>query len=191
MKLARPDDDSTEVESSLIVPVTEAMADVEPWRKRLDPFSARGMPTHVTVEYPFLPPSRLTADVLATLEGIFTTVAAFHFELMSVQWFDERVIWLAPEPDDAFRRMTADVIEKWPDLRPYGGPPGLVPPHLTIGVSEPREHLAEAGRALEPLLPIACTAGEVWLMTGTSEPRSWTIEGRFALGAAPAVRELR
>ncbi len=188
MKLARPDDDSTEVESSLIVPVSEAMLDVEPWRERLDPFSARGMPTHVTVEYPFLPPSRLTADVHATLEGIFRTVGAFHFELMSVQWFDERVVWLAPEPDDVFRRMTTDVMEHWPDLRPYGGPPGLVPPHLTIGVSELPEHLAEAGRALEPLLPIACTAGEVWLMTGTSEPGSWTIDGRFALGVAPAIR---
>ena len=108
MKLARPDDDSTEVESSLIVPVSEAMPDVEPWRERLDPFSARGMPTHVTVEYPFLPPLRLTPDVHTTLARIFSTVAAFHFRSMSVQWFDERVIWLAPEPDDVFRRMISE-----------------------------------------------------------------------------------
>ena len=111
MKLARPDDDSTEVESSLIVPVTEAMLEVEPWRERLDPFSARGMPTHVTVEYPFLPPSRLSADVLTTLEGIFSTVAAFDFELTSVQWFDERVVWLAPECRfQLFIRCIADEV---------------------------------------------------------------------------------
>lgn len=183
MKLARRDDVSTAVETSLIVPVTAAMADVEPWRERLDPFSARGMPTHVTVEYPFLPRDQIDGDVLATLGDIFVAVTAFRFELTSVRWFDDRVIWLAPKPDLDFRVMTAAVLEHWPRLRPYGGPPGLVPPHLTIGVSEPRERLEEAGAALEPLLPIACAADEVWLMSGSSAAGSWSIDARFALGA--------
>lgn len=182
MKLATRADVSTEVETSLIVPVTQAMADVEPWRERLDPFSARGMPTHVTVEYPFLSPSEIDDDVISSLAAIFDAVPAFGFELTEVRWFDERVVWLAPEPDARFRQLTASVMDRWPALRPYGDVPGLVPPHLTIGVSEPRERLEGAARALEPLLPIACTAEEVWLMAGSSAPGSWTIEARFPLG---------
>ena len=182
MKVASRADVSTEVETSLIVPVTQAMADVEPWRERLDPFSARGMPTHVTVEYPFLPTPELDDGVRSSLAVIFGAVPAFGFELTEVRWFDDRVVWLAPEPDARFRQLTASVIDRWPSLRPYGGLPGLVPPHLTIGVSEPRERLEEAARALEPSLPIACTAEEVWLMAGSSAPGSWAIEARFPLG---------
>jgi 2'-5' RNA ligase len=186
VKVASRADVSTEVETSLIVPVTQAMADVEPWRERLDPFSARGMPTHVTVEYPFLPPAALDDGLHASLAAIFDSVPAFEFELTGVRWFDDRVVWLAPEPDARFRQLTASVMDRWPTLRSYGGSPGLVPPHLTIGVSEPRERLEEAARALEPLLPIACTAEEVWLMAGSSAPRSWTIESRFLLAANAA-----
>ena len=184
MRVASRDDVSTEIETSLIVPVNEAMADVEPWRERLDPFSARGMPTHVTVEYPFLPPAAIDDAVRSSLAGIFASVPAFGFELTEVRWFDERVVWLAPEPDARFRDMTASVMDRWPTLRPYGGLPGLVPPHLTIGVSEPRERLEEAAHALEPRLPIDCTAREVWLMSGSSAPGSWTIESRFSLRQA-------
>lgn len=186
MKVASPDDVSTQVETSLIVPVTEAMADVEPWRERLDPFSARGMPTHVTVEYPFLSPSDADDGIRSSLAAIFGSVPAFGFELTEVRWFDDRVVWLAPAPDALFRHMTASVMDHWPTLRPYGGLPGLVPPHLTIGVSEPRERLEAAARALEPRLPIACTAQEVWLMSGSSAPGSWRIEARFPLGADAA-----
>ncbi len=182
MRVASRDDASTEVETSLIVPIDEAMADVEPWRERLDPFSARGMPTHVTVEYPFLPPAELSDGVLALLAEIFASVPPFEFELTQVKWFDDRVVWLAPEPDVLFRHMTASIMEHWPRLRPYGGQPGLVPPHLTIGVSEPYPRLQEAASALEPLLPIACNAREVWLMSGSSTPGSWTTEARFPLG---------
>ena len=183
MKVATRDDASTEVESSLIVPVHEAVVDVEPWRQRLDPFSARGMMTHITVEYPFLPPSQLDAAVTGDLRSMFESEPGFTFELTSVRWFEERVVWLAPEPDVLFRHLTATVMGRWPHLRPYGGPPGLVPPHLTVGVSEPLERLQEAATALGPVLPIACSAREVWLMTGHSAPGSWTIEERFDLGA--------
>jgi len=186
MKVARKGEFSTAVETSLIVPVTQAMADVEPWRRRLDPFSARGMPTHVTVEYPFLPLSDVDDGVRSSLAAIFGSVAAFGFKLVEVRWFDERVVWLAPAPDVLFRNMTASVMDHWPTLRPYGGLPGLVPPHLTIGVSEPRDRLEEAARALEPSLPIACTADEVWLMAGSSAPGSWKIETRFPLGLESA-----
>ena len=182
MRVASRDDVSSQVETSLIVPVTQAMADVEPWREQLDPFSTRGMPTHVTVEYPFLPRSDLDDAVRSSLAAIFESVPAFGFELTEARWFDDRVVWLAPEPDAMFRHMTASVMDHWPKLRPYGGPPGLVPPHLTIGVSEPRARLEEAARALEPRLPIACTAEEVWLMSGSSAPGSWAIEARFTLG---------
>jgi hypothetical protein len=169
------------VQTSLIVPIEAAMADVEPLRERLDPFSARGMPTHVTVEYPFLPIERIDEPIVAALRGIFDRASAFEFQLTTVRWFDQRVIWLAPEPDDTFVRMTAAVIDRWPDLRPYGGLPGKVPPHLTIGVDHTVRELEDAGGHMEPLLPIDCVADEVWLMSGSGAPGSWKIESRFPL----------
>jgi len=85
MRVASRDDVSTGVETSLVVPVTEAMAAVEPWRERLDPFSAGGMPTHVTVEYPFLPPSDVDESVRSSLAAIFGSVPAFGFVLTEVR----------------------------------------------------------------------------------------------------------
>lgn len=172
-----------ETESSLIVPVRAAMAVVEPWRERLDPFSLRGMLTHVTVLYPFLPSTRFDAALIAELGEIFAVVPSFRFELTTVKWFEPNVVWLAPQPDDQFRRMTAAVQERWPDLRPYGGPPKKVPPHLTVGVSESVDRLEEAARHVEPFLPIEGVAEEVLLMTGSSAPGSWSIESRFRLAA--------
>ena len=177
-----------EPESSLIVPVPAAGV-VEPWREQLDPFSAYGMPAHVTVEYPFQPPALIDQDLVATLRNLFATMPSFRFELTSVKWFessstaggDARVVWLEPEPDERYRAMTAAVMDRWPDLRPYGGAPGKVPPHLTIGVSESVDRLTQAGHELEPSLPIDCVAQEVWLMTGSKAPGSWTIEARFPM----------
>ncbi|MFV2063658.1 MAG: 2'-5' RNA ligase family protein [Chloroflexota bacterium] len=178
-----------DLESSLIVPVPAATDVAEPWRERLDPFSAYGMPAHVTVEYPFLPPASIDDELLVTLREMFAAMPSFRYRLSSVEWFESSVVWLAPEPDERYREMTAAVMRRWPDLRPYGGPPGKVPPHLTLGVSDAHDRLVEAARHVEPSLPIDCLAEEVWLMTGSSAPGSWAIKARFTLaGPGPEPR---
>ncbi len=37
------------------------------------------------------------------------------------EWFGEDVPWLAPEPDEPFRDLTAAVWRAFPEQPPYGG----------------------------------------------------------------------
>src|SRR5712675_2883024 len=56
-------------ESALIVRVPAAEPHVSGLRARFDPAAALGVPAHVTVLYPFVPPDRITAAVLARVRA--------------------------------------------------------------------------------------------------------------------------
>ena len=58
MTSASPALDTTD--SAVVIPVPEAEAVVGPHRARLDPFAAWGVPAHVTVLAPFVPPHAIT-----------------------------------------------------------------------------------------------------------------------------------
>jgi hypothetical protein len=47
-------------ESTILVPVPEAEPVVGQLRARLDRAASRGIPAHVTVLYPFVPPGQIT-----------------------------------------------------------------------------------------------------------------------------------
>lgn len=42
------------------------------------------------------------------------------------------VTLIPPDPDDPFRRLTADLFQRWPDDPPYGDLITDPVPHLTI-----------------------------------------------------------
>jgi 2'-5' RNA ligase len=171
-------------ESALLIPVPSAAAVVDALRLRLDPSAGRGVPAHVTILYPFVPPEALDAAVAAELESLFGDVPAFSFELRTVKWFGTTVVWLAPEPDTPFRELTRRVTARWRDVPPYGGAVSDPVPHLTIGDGATSSELKEAARQVSESLPIAALAREVWLMTGTSSPNTWTLDAAFPLGGA-------
>jgi hypothetical protein len=54
-------------ESTILVPVPEAEPVVGQLRARLDRAASRGIPAHVTILYPFVPPGQITAAVLVVL----------------------------------------------------------------------------------------------------------------------------
>src|SRR5262245_17605350 len=58
-------------EPALIVAVPEAERAVARFRAALDLAAGWGVPAHVTVLYPFLPPQRINEDVLTTLSQNF------------------------------------------------------------------------------------------------------------------------
>ncbi len=72
-------------------------------RRRLDRAAGWGVPAHVTVLYPFLPPQALSGQVLATLSAVIASVRAFECTFATTAWFDQEVLWLAPEPEQPFR----------------------------------------------------------------------------------------
>ena len=168
-------------ESALLVALPEAEAAVGRFRAALDSSAALGVPAHVTVLYPFMPPGLITDEVMAELRRAFTTVPAFDVTLGSVGWFDNSVVYVHPSPAAPFRRLTSLVVERWPEWPPYGGRFGEPTPHLTIGDHGDPDDLRRAGEAVDAQLPIAAHVAEVQLYR---RAQSWTWCASFPLGSA-------
>lgn len=81
-------------ETALLLPVPAAEPAVGQHRARLDEAARDGVPAHITVLYPFLPPAGIDEMLLALLGRLFAGFAAFGFTLDKVGWFGEEVVWL-------------------------------------------------------------------------------------------------
>jgi len=171
----------TDRETAVLVPVTAAERVVSPHRSRLDGAAALGVPAHVTVLFPFVPPPLITPGVVDALATAVATVSAFGCEFNGTSWFGEDVLYLAPRPDEPFRALTRAVCAAFPGYLPYGGAFADTIPHLTIGErpaggSRPADGIADlraAEAAVLPLLPVRSRVDRVWLMAGSAVPGSW------------------
>lgn len=168
-------------ESAIIVPVQVPVA-VNRLRDRMDPSAPQGVPAHVTLLYPFMPPEELKEDVRRRVEEIVAAEHAFTFALTSVERWPN-VVYLAPEPDDPFRRLIHALAEAFPDYPPYEGAHADVVPHLTVAQDVPDDWYAAAEHALPAVLPIRDVAREAWLIGHTPE-RPWHTLWRLPLGEA-------
>jgi len=155
-----------ELQSALLLTVPAAEAAVGPHRARLDSNARDGVPAHLTVLYPFLPPAEIGPDALAGLSRLFAGIPRFAFTLDRVRWFGEAVVWLGPSDEAPFRALTELAVEAYPGCSPYGGIYEDVVPHRTIGHGGDPADLRAAAEAVRPLLPIATEATEVTLMAG-------------------------
>lgn len=166
--------------SGLIVEVPEAEPAVSLWRSQLDPMAALGVAAHITVLFPFAPPTSIDEATRDALRALFGAITVFDFRLVATRWFDQNVLWLAPDPAAPFRALTRAVTEAFPACPPYGGQFADVVPHLTIGDHGPADAMHAAERQLHIALPISSTARSVALMTELSTGR-WTRAERFPL----------
>src|ERR1700760_2313226 len=83
-------------QSALLLPVPAAEPAVGRHRARLDASARDGVPAHLTVLYPFLPPALIGDAVRASLRRLFAGFPAFAFTLDQVCWFGQDVGWLPP-----------------------------------------------------------------------------------------------
>jgi len=171
----------TESQSALIVEIPEAEAAVARWRERLDENAAMGIPAHITVLAPFMPPAELGPPVLAGLERLFGGVPRFRFQLARTAWFGAEVLWLAPDDPAPFRALTGRVHAALPACPPYGGQHEDVIPHRTVGLRQPLAEMRAAEESLRPQLPIEAQATAVTLLVGPSSGGQWTRMARFPL----------
>ena len=178
---------SSDRPSGLAVPL-RLPGPVAGMRRRWDRAARAGAQPHVTVLFPFLATSALTAAVRAELSGIAATVEPFEVAFRRVRRFDEGVVWIEPEPAEPFRRLTAAVVERWPDHPPYDGLFDEVIPHLTVveadGDAPPLAAIeAEVGAAM----PFQARADrlEVWRHDPAGR---WRPHWRLRLGGARFVR---
>jgi hypothetical protein len=178
----------TVVESAFIVPVPEAESLVGRHRAALDPAAAWGVPAHVTVLYPFLPPEEITEDVRRTVLDVLAAIPAFDIEFSRICWFDDTVVWLAPEPAERFRDLTRAIWQRFPQAPPYRGAYGdAVTPHLTISQDGPPEAMRAAAAEIDAQLPVHAEAAEVRLIIGTAEPDSWRTYETFPILRRPVA----
>ncbi len=141
--------------------IDEAVGDL---RRRLDPTARQGMPAHVTILSPFATPSGREPGAIERLEARLGALPAFTVAFRRIGWFDQRVLYLVPEPAGPFVELTQTAAREFPAFPPYGGRFATVLPHLTIGEDAAPRRLHQAVRAVEALLPLDATAGSVWLM---------------------------
>jgi 2'-5' RNA ligase len=167
-------------ETALLVPVPEAEEVTSRWWPFWEPAKAEGIPPHITLLYPFLPPERLDASVLAELGGLFGASASFRFTLAGTGLFQEEFLYLAPEPAEPFVRLTEALVARWPEAPPYSGTVDTITPHLTAMHHRDGVVLESTAREFETELPIGASACEVWLMA--RDGAGWSLLHRFSLG---------
>ena len=105
-------------DSAVVVLVPEAERLVGRFRADLDVAAALGVPAHVTVLAPFVPPALIDDKVITELAAAVGSVGSFEVTFAQVGWFDQNVLWLAPEPAEQFRALTRAVCERFPDYPP-------------------------------------------------------------------------
>jgi 2'-5' RNA ligase len=168
-------------ESGIVVPVHAAEPLVAHWRTRWDPAADLGVPAHVTLLGPFLPPPVPAADVEA-LHAFFATVAPCEVTYASVGRFPGGVLYLAPSPAGFFVGLTERLAEAWPQCPPYGGAYDTVVPHLTLCDGAPPEECDAAAVEVTPALPLVARASEAWLMAQAEPGGRYGVVARFPFG---------
>jgi 2'-5' RNA ligase len=174
---------SQPTESAVVVNVPVAEPVVGEHRLRLDQAARWGVPAHVTVLYPFLPPGRIDGAVLDALRRAVAAVPRFTAVWTRTAWFDQRVLWVAPDLAAPFQALTAAVVSEFPEYPPFGGQYESVVPHLTVGNGAPLEDLLAAEQQVLPRLPFSMPVTHVQVLAGTSSPGSWRQVAQIPLGA--------
>ena len=168
-------------ESALIVRVPEADACVQPLREQFTPSITYGVAPHVTVLFPFMSPQRINAEVMRDVHAALRHVPPFAFTLGEVARFPA-VVYLKPDPADAFAALTRSICERYPQFPPYRGEYSSVVPHLTVVNVEGQAAVGVTDR-LQSFLrrngPIRADCNFVELIENSSG--HWAPMHRFAL----------
>lgn len=173
-------------ESAVIVPIASAEAAVGGHRLRFDEAASQGVPAHVTVVYPFVPPLSIDESVLRRLTAVCAAARSFDCSFNRCRWFGDQVLWLAPDPDQDFRNLTAAVVHEFPAHPPYEGAFDDLVPHLTVGQTgrATASQLRAAEAEIRPQLPITCRVEHALLIARTSRPRPWRVVAELPLGSS-------
>jgi len=182
--LDEPPSRTAPTHTAVIVPVPAAEPVVEEHRRHLDRAAGWGVPAHVTVLFPFLPPAAVDDMALAALSAAVTTVEAFDCTFARTDWFGSDALWLAPDPSEPLRQLTLSVWDAFPHHPPYGGIYEAIEPHLTVAeraLGEPGS-LTAVEKVVQRGLPIRQRVDHVLLIAGSPQPRSWRTVRRLPLG---------
>jgi 2'-5' RNA ligase len=162
------------VVSALVVPV-DLPRRFERIRRAFVPSAAVGVPAHVTLLFPFMPPEDLREADRRRIASILGGHGPIEFRLGRIRdW--ETVRYLDVEPGAPFIRLVETLVAAYPAWSPYGGAFPYVP-HVTVaernGVAEPV--------IADPRAPLPRVADRAVLLVEDTEGR-WHTRWRFHLG---------
>lgn len=166
-------------QSAVLIPVADAEAVVGPWRREHDPVALAGVPAHITLVVPWLPPAEIDDEELDRLAALVDATPAFAFCLRRTGWFGRRVLWLEPDPAEPFAALTATIADEF-NTPPWEDEFDEVVPHLTVAHASDGVELSVVAKALELELPLPCRATEVMVMVG--DGAGWSGRARLPLG---------
>jgi 2'-5' RNA ligase len=168
-------------ETALVILVPEAEPVVGRWRAELDSSAMLGVPAHITLLYPFAPADCLTDELIDEVATTIRGFGSFRYQLNATRWFDNSVVWLAPDPAEPFVALTWTLARAFPQFPRYGGAFGdEVVPHLTVGNLPSVERLKEAARSVSRSLPIDARADEVAVLV-RGRSTEWSVSASVPL----------
>jgi 2'-5' RNA ligase superfamily len=146
----------------LITPDAESL--VGRWRAEHDYAARFGVPAHVTVRTPFLPPERWQDPALSLLERFLPID-------VTLPRLENRpgALVIVVEPDDELREITEAVGLSWPTLPPHKGNRPDLAYHMTVARTPDDRVREQAREAIEPHLPLQVTGTEMWTTHGSPE----------------------
>jgi 2'-5' RNA ligase len=149
-------------ETAVLVHVSEAESVVGEWRLQHTYDAPLGIPPHVTLLYPFVPPEELTSEVEERLARLLGEIEPFDVTFAQTARFPD-VLYLEPEPSERFAELTAAIAAEWPEHPPYEGVHEVVIPHLTVAEGDDEELLERIASDVEPKLPVRTHVSEAQL----------------------------
>ena len=154
-------------------------APLERLRRRWDRAAGLGVPSHVTLLFPFRDASALDRAARGIVAEVAAGQAPFTVRFGRIGRFPN-VLYLAPEPAEPFRRLTHELATRFPDHPPYGGAFDVVIPHLPIAENAEAPFDAIAAE-VEPALPIERSVAHLEVLIQTPDGR-WHGHWRIPLG---------
>lgn len=158
-------------QSALIVCVPEAEPYVSHHREQYDSSAKLGVPAHITVLYPFVPPELIDLSIFERIKTALSDETVFTFRLAKVGQFPG-VVYLIPEPSDPFVSLTRAITQAFPDYPPYRGQHAGTVPHLTAAQTDDPEQSAvatELHKLLEESGSIVSSCNELVLIENSTD----------------------
>ena len=121
--------------TTLVLPIPEADDAVQHWRRNHDWSARAGVPAHITLLGPFLPPETIGPQTAMRLRSLFASWQPVRFSLATVERLSG-VVYLAPEPAAPFRQLTEMLEREWPEAPHFGAAFGRPLHHLTVARNE-------------------------------------------------------
>lgn len=168
-------------QSVIVIPAPSADPVIGKWRKKYDHVALHGIPSHITLLFPFKDSGTINEEIIQKLERVLLTSKQFEYTLEKVSTFPG-VIYLEPSPRERFIKITKDIVHVFPENLPYEGKYKGINPHATIAQIRDIEKTDSLKKQIEEDIsksfPIHCVAKEARLMI-KDEKGEWHVHSKF------------